>query len=45
MIPVQGYDGKTVAVLGLGRSGRAAAISLAAGGAKAVFWDDGCCGA
>ena len=41
MIPVQGYDGKTVAVLGLGRSGRAAAISLAAGGAKAVVWDDG----
>lgn len=40
MIPVQGYDGKTVAVLGLGRSGRAAAISLAAG-AKAVVWDDG----
>lgn len=41
MIPVQGYDGKIVAVLGLGRSGRAAALALAQGGATAVVWDDG----
>lgn len=40
MIPVQGYTGKTVAVLGLGRSGRAAAAALAAGGAHPVVWDD-----
>jgi UDP-N-acetylmuramoylalanine--D-glutamate ligase len=40
MIPVQGYAGKTVAVLGLGRSGRAAAAALEAGGAHAVVWDD-----
>ena len=40
MIPVQGYAGKTVAVLGLGRSGRAAARALTAGGASAVVWDD-----
>jgi UDP-N-acetylmuramoylalanine--D-glutamate ligase len=40
MIPVQGYDGQTVAVLGLGRSGRAAAVALAAGGAQVVVWDD-----
>ena len=41
MIPVQGYAGQTVAVLGLGRSGRAAAAALEAGGAHAVVWDDG----
>lgn len=41
MIPVQGYDGKTVAVLGLGRSGRAAALALSEGGASPVVWDDG----
>lgn len=41
MIPVQGYDGKTVAVLGLGRSGRTAAEALRAGGARAIVWDDG----
>lgn len=40
MIPVQGYAGKTVAVLGLGRTGRAAAIALEAGGANPVVWDD-----
>jgi len=40
MIPVQGYTGKTVAVLGLGRSGRAAAAALEAGGARSVCWDD-----
>ena len=41
MIPVRGYEGKLVAVLGLGRSGRAAALALNAGGAQAVVWDDG----
>ncbi|MEM8538254.1 MAG: Mur ligase family protein, partial [Pseudomonadota bacterium] len=41
MIPVQGYRGKTVAVLGLGRTGRSAAAALAAGGASPVVWDDG----
>ncbi len=40
MIPVQGYAGRTVAVLGLGRSGRAAAAALAAGDAHPVVWDD-----
>jgi len=41
MIPVQGYEGQTVAVLGLGRSGRATALSLREGGANPVVWDDG----
>lgn len=41
MIPVQGLSGKTVAVLGLGRSGKTAARALEAGGARAVVWDDG----
>lgn len=41
MIAVTGYAGKTVAVLGLGRSGRSAAAALAAGGTQVVVWDDG----
>ncbi|SFS14480.1 UDP-N-acetylmuramoyl-L-alanine--D-glutamate ligase [Yoonia litorea] len=41
MIPVQGYEGQVVAVLGLGRSGRATAAALKAGGAIPVVWDDG----
>ncbi len=41
MIPVRGYDGRRVAVLGLGRSGLAAARALQAGGAEVVVWDDG----
>jgi UDP-N-acetylmuramoylalanine--D-glutamate ligase len=40
MIPVQGYSGLTVAVLGLGRSGLATARALAAGGAVPIVWDD-----
>ncbi|KFE34486.1 UDP-N-acetylmuramoyl-L-alanine--D-glutamate ligase [Thioclava atlantica] len=40
MIPVQGYDGQKVAVLGLGRSGLATAAALEAGGAEPVCWDD-----
>lgn len=41
MIPVQGYQGQKVAVLGLGRSGRATAAALEAGGAHPLVWDDG----
>ena len=41
MIPVRGYDGATVAVLGLGRSGLTAARALRAGGAEVLAWDDG----
>lgn len=41
MIPVHGYDGATVAVLGLGRSGLTAARALRAGGANVIVWDDG----
>lgn len=40
MIPVRGYDGHKVAVLGLGRSGLTAARALRAGGAIPVLWDD-----
>ncbi|KMK67897.1 UDP-N-acetylmuramoyl-L-alanine--D-glutamate ligase [Puniceibacterium sp. IMCC21224] len=40
MIPVQGFEGKYVAVLGLGRSGLSAARALQAGGAIPVCWDD-----
>lgn len=40
MIPVQGVDGKRIAVLGLGRSGLSAARALRAGGADPVLWDD-----
>ncbi len=41
MIPVRGYAAQTVAVLGLGRSGLAAARALEAGGANVLCWDDG----
>ena len=40
MIAVQGYGGRRVAVLGLGRSGLATARALVAGGATPVLWDD-----
>ncbi|APE43049.1 UDP-N-acetylmuramoylalanine--D-glutamate ligase [Sulfitobacter alexandrii] len=40
MIPVRGLEGAQVAVLGLGRSGLAAARALAAGGAQPLCWDD-----
>lgn len=40
MIPVRGYQGQKVAVLGLGRSGRAAVQALQAGGAMPLCWDD-----
>lgn len=41
MIPVQGFKGARVAVLGLGRSGLATARALRAGGAVPLCWDDG----
>ena len=41
MIPVQGFTDKSVAVLGLGRSGLAAARALQSGGATPIVWDDG----
>ncbi len=40
MIPVKGYNGAKVAVLGLGRSGLATAAALQAGGAELLLWDD-----
>jgi len=40
MIPVPGFDGRKVAVLGLARSGRAATAALMAGGAEVLAWDD-----
>ncbi|MDO5642355.1 MAG: NAD(P)-dependent oxidoreductase, partial [Paracoccus sp. (in: a-proteobacteria)] len=41
MIPVLGVSNQTIAVLGLGRSGRATVAALQAGGARVVVWDDG----
>ncbi|HXO01106.1 MAG TPA: UDP-N-acetylmuramoyl-L-alanine--D-glutamate ligase [Stellaceae bacterium] len=40
MIAVPGFAGRRVAVLGLARSGRAAAQALIAGGAAVLAWDD-----
>ncbi len=40
MIPVRGYAGARVGVLGLGVSGLATAAALHAGGAVPVCWDD-----
>jgi UDP-N-acetylmuramoylalanine--D-glutamate ligase len=40
MIPVPGFDGRRIAVFGLGRSGLTAARALKAGGALPVLWDD-----
>ena len=40
MIPVPGFEGKTVAVFGLARTGLAAARALVAGGAEVALWDD-----
>ena len=40
MIPVRGYEGRKVAVLGLSRSGLATARALLAGGAEPLLWDD-----
>ena len=41
MIPITTFKGRTVAVFGLGLSGRAAAKALLAGGARVAAWDDG----
>jgi UDP-N-acetylmuramoylalanine--D-glutamate ligase len=40
MIQAKGFEGEKVAVLGLARSGLAAALSLKAGGAEVLAWDD-----
>ncbi len=40
MIPVRGYKGHKVAVLGLGRTGLSVLTALQAGGAEVVAWDD-----
>ncbi|MDR3513673.1 MAG: UDP-N-acetylmuramoyl-L-alanine--D-glutamate ligase [Caulobacteraceae bacterium] len=40
MIPVRGFEGKRVAVFGLGRTGLTAARALKAGGAEPVLWDE-----
>ena len=40
MIPVRGFEGKTVAVFGLARTGLAAARALMAGGAEVAVWDE-----
>jgi len=40
VIPVQGVDGQTVAVLGLGRPGLSAARAMKAGGAQVICWVD-----
>lgn len=44
MIPVPGFEGRRVAVFGLGRSGITAARALKAGGAEPILWDDGVSG-
>ncbi len=44
MIPVPGFEGRRVAVFGLGRSGITAARALQAGGAHPILWDDGVSG-
>ena len=41
MISVPGFEGRRVAVFGLGRSGITAARALQAGGAIPIMWDDG----
>lgn len=40
MIPVRGFEGKTVAVFGLARTGLTAAHALVAGGAQVAVWDE-----
>jgi len=39
-VPVTQFEGESVAVMGLGRSGLAAAHALAGGGARVLAWDD-----
>jgi UDP-N-acetylmuramoylalanine--D-glutamate ligase len=40
VIPVRGFEGKRVAVFGLGRTGLTAARALVAGGAEVALWDE-----
>jgi UDP-N-acetylmuramoylalanine--D-glutamate ligase len=40
VIPVRGFEDKTVAVFGLGRTGLTAARALQAGGAHVALWDE-----
>ncbi|HEX6859872.1 MAG TPA: UDP-N-acetylmuramoyl-L-alanine--D-glutamate ligase [Caulobacteraceae bacterium] len=40
MIPVRGFEGRKVAVFGLGRTGLTAARALEAGGAQTILWDE-----
>ena len=40
MIPATSFKGKTVALFGLGGSGRATARALIEGGASVLAWDD-----
>src|SRR6185312_4243382 len=40
MIPVRAFEGQTVAVFGLARTGLAAARALVAGGAQVALWDE-----
>jgi len=40
MIPVRGFEGRTVAVFGLARTGLTAARALVAGGAEVALWDE-----
>jgi len=40
MIRVSNFEGKMVALFGLGASGRATALALQAGGAEVAAWDD-----
>ncbi|HAQ34654.1 MAG: UDP-N-acetylmuramoyl-L-alanine--D-glutamate ligase [Maricaulis sp.] len=40
MFPVRDFEGRNVAVFGLGRTGIAAAKALAAGGAHVLAWDE-----
>ena len=44
MISVPGFEGRRVAVFGLGRSGITAARALHAGGGLPILWDDGVSG-
>jgi UDP-N-acetylmuramoylalanine--D-glutamate ligase len=40
MVPVPGFEGRRIAVFGLGRSGLTAARALKSGGALPILWDD-----
>lgn len=40
MIPIRGFEGRKVAVFGLGRTGLTAARALVAGGAEVALWDE-----